>query len=430
MENKYSRKNHCSGYHFVLLLLFALWSSWVHAKNKASIELKDVNGFGLDTLGGHGGRIIKVTNTNNDGVGSLRWALAQTGKRILVFEVGGVIDLAKQTLNIEEPFLTIAGETAPPPGITIIRGGIRITTNNVRIRHLMIRPGDNNEPPLSGWESDGISVSGPNAFNVHIDHCSLTWAIDENLSASGPRDKGHDFTSKRIAFSRSIIAEALDYSTHKKGKHSKGLLVHDFVQNVAVIGNLFAHNDRRNPYFKGHTSGVVVNNLMYNLGNTAVQLGYIADEYLETGFTPENPKVAVVGNKLIYGRDSYSDLPLIAYQGDAFTTDNIVSNLIAKSMPQRQGAVNKLASAPVWPDGLKPISAASVEEYVLKNVGARPWERDPIDKRIIMSVIDRKGKIIDSQNEVGGYPRYPTTHRKLTVPKHNVEEWLMRFIPE
>lgn len=203
-----------------------------YAVEAYAISLVGVEGFGMDTLAGTQGKVIKVTNTNNSGEGSLRWALKQAGKRLVVFEVGGVIDLAKKKLLITEPFLTIAGETAPPPGITLIRGGITVRTNNVRISHLMVRPGDNNEAPLSGWESDGISVSGKNAYDVHIDHCSLTWAIDENLSASGPRDKGHDYTSKRITFSNSIIGEALDYATHKKGKHSKGLLIH---QQLSVI---------------------------------------------------------------------------------------------------------------------------------------------------------------------------------------------------
>jgi len=412
--------------YFSLSLLLSLLST-ISQANSVGISFTGVSGFGIDTNAGQGGQIIKVTNTHSQGKGSLRWAVNQPGKRTVVFEVGGVINLQTKGIRITQPFLTIAGETAPFPGITLIRGGLRVASHDVHIRHLMIRPGDNNEAKRSGWESDGIAVSGKNAYNVHIDHCSLTWAVDENLSASGPRNKGHDYTSKNITFSNSIIAEALDSATHKKGKHSKGLLIHDYVQNVAVIGNLFAHNDRRNPYFKGHTSGVVVNNLMYNLGNTAVQLGYINDEYQPYNIVPKNPRVAVVGNKLIYGQSSYSDLPLVAYQGDVFLKDNQVINLVNKPMPQQQGAITTLSSPPVWPQGLVPLPSKDLTETILDNVGARPWQRDLIDQRIISSVKHRKGLIINSQEEVGGYPNYPTTYRKLVIPSKNIKQWLANF---
>ena len=383
--------------------------------------------FGLTTQGGHDGQIIKVTNLNNEGIGSLRWALEQQGKRIVVFEVGGVIDLAKQNIQINQPFVTIAGQTAPQPGITLIRGGIKIVTNDVIIQHLMIRPGDNNEKKRSGWETDGIAVSGSSAFNVHIDHCSVTWAIDENMSASGPRDKGHEATSHDIAFTNNIIAEALDNSTHVKGRHSKGLLVHDYVRNVAVLNNLFAHNDRRNPYFKGHTNGVVVNNLLYDIGNAAVQLGFVEEEYAHTTLKPSNPRIAVVGNRLIYGTSSYSDLALVAYQGDVYLHDNQVVNLEGVLMPITQGVINKLKEFPLWPKGVVAFPQEEVEARILKHVGARPWNRDPIDKRIVNSVIDKTGQIIDSQAEVGGYPHYGATYRALEVPSTNIDIWLTSF---
>lgn len=407
------------------LLVSLLWASPLQA-----VDLREVRGFGIDNPGGRGGRVLRVTSLDTDGEGSLRWALEQRGPRIVVFEVGGVIDLAKRSLRVTEPYLTVAGETAPPPGVTLIRGGLAIHSHDVTIRHLMIRPGDNGEAPRSGWEPDALSVSGPGAHDVLIDHCSLTWALDENASVSGPRDRGHAFTARRVTFSHSIIAEGLDHATHRKGRHSKGLLVHDFVEEVAVIGNLFAHNDRRNPYFKGHTSGVVVNNVMYNIGNAAVQLGFVADEYRHTPFTPRNPRVAVVGNVLRYGVSSYSDLPLVAYQGDAFVDDNQVVNLDGRPMPQVHGAVTLLSAAPVWPAGLEPLPVTQVLESVLKNAGARPWDRDPIDRRIVASVTGGIGRIIDSQSEVGGYPRYPMSRRKLDVPTGDgVEEWLARFVP-
>ena len=173
-----------------------------------------------DTKGGAGGEIIRVTNLKAKGEGSLRHALKVQGPRIIVFEVGGVIDLAKNGIVIYEPRVTIAGQTAPSPGITIIRGGISIRTHDVIIKHLMVRPGDAGEPKKSGWETDGISTSGGEAYNILIDHCSVTWATDENLSVSGSRLKGPDSTSHRVTVSNCLVAEGLSHSTHRSGEHS------------------------------------------------------------------------------------------------------------------------------------------------------------------------------------------------------------------
>ncbi len=353
--------------------------------------------------------------------------LAHKGARIVVFEVGGVINLQGASITISEPYLTLAGETAPSPGITLIRGGLSVRAHDVSISHLRIRPGDNNQAKLSGWETDGISVSQKSARRVHIDHVSVSWAIDENLSASGPRKRGPGKSASDVTFSNSIIAEALDYASHKKGRHSKGLLVHDYVTNVAVIGNLFISNDRRNPYFKSHATGVVVNNLIYNPGNHGVYVDYIPDEWLLSPFKPANASIAVVGNILRYGRDTYSDLAVVSGKGDVFMCDNQTINLLGDPMPQFTSALTLLKKPPLWPEGLAPMKSKKLEAWLLKNVGARPWDRDQIDLRILKSYTSRSARLIDSQSEVGGYPRYPQTRRKLKVPSENVDAWLASF---
>ncbi|MCX2832182.1 right-handed parallel beta-helix repeat-containing protein [Microbulbifer thermotolerans] len=337
-----------------------------------------------------------------------------------------MIDLRRKNLSIKAPFVTIAGQTAPSPGITLIRGGISIRTHDVRIQHIRVRPGDAGQPPRSGWEPDGISVSGAGAYNVHIDHCSVSWAVDENISVSGPRTLGPEHTARKVTISNSIIAEALDYASHRKGRHSKGLLVHDFAREVAVIGNLFAHNARRNPYFKANTIGVVANNLIYNPDSAAIQLGYIEDEWREAEFSPENPRVSVVGNLLYYGRDTYSDLALVAYQGDAFLENNRVYNLDDGLMNIVQGNIRKLDRKPSWLEGLTPRDPEALVEYLVNHAGARPKDRDPVDRRIIESFIARQGRIIDSQQQVGGYPKSEPSYRPLTVPE-DVGAWLEKL---
>src|SRR4051812_15508562 len=175
-------------------------------------------GWGARTAGGRGGRIIRVTNLNADGPGSFRAAVEAHGPRIIVFEVGGVIDLGLTTLSISEPFLTIAGQTAPSPGITIIRGGIDVHGHDVIVRHIRIRTGVSGQARRSGWEADALSTVG--AWNVIVDHCTMTWALDENLSASGPRFEGRTIadwrrgTSHDITFSYNLLAEGIAEGSH------------------------------------------------------------------------------------------------------------------------------------------------------------------------------------------------------------------------
>ena len=389
-------------------------------------------GFGVDTPAGRGGKVIRVTNLNSGGAGSLRAALETKGPRIVVFEVGGVIDLATKNIAISEPFCTIAGQTAPAPGITIIRGGMYIGTHDVLVRHLRVRPGDAGKSKRSGWEPDGISTSGPDAYNIVIDHCSISWAVDENLSASGPRTEGPEATSRKITFSNCIIAECLDNSSHAKGRHSKGSLIHDFCRDIAVIGNLYAHNARRNPYFKAHTTGVIVNNVIYNPGAAAVQLNYSDGEWRETKIKPVNCHVAIVGNVMIHGKNTRGGLAMVAGRGDAYIRDNIAVDKVGKPAAMRSGRINKLKEKPVWPDGLTPLPAKDAAAYIIRYAGARPTERDEVDKRIIGDFQRRKGRIIDSQDDAGGYPKPKPTKRKLNAPARpaEVEAWLGRLAIE
>ena len=191
------------------------------------------------TTGGEGGVTVRVT-TLGDGEGSLRAALAAPGPKTVVFDVAGIIDLERQGLLIDTPFTTVAGETAPSPGITLIRGGLSVQTHDVILRHLRVRPGEAGAPKHSGWEVDGISTSR-GAHRVIVDHCSLSWATDENLSASGARFDGETIEEWRlnashdIVFSHNLIAEGLANSTHSKFEHSKGVLLHDNVTDPLSV---------------------------------------------------------------------------------------------------------------------------------------------------------------------------------------------------
>lgn len=381
-------------------------------------------GFGIDTPAGSDGAVVRVTNLDADGPGSLRAALNMPGPRLIVFDVGGVIDLARRDLTIDEPFVTVAGQTAPSPGITLIRGGVVVRAHDVLIQHLRVRPGDAGQPKQSGWESDGLTTWGGNAYNIVIDHCSFTWATDENLSVSGPRLQGPQATSRRVTLSHCIIAEGLHDASHAKGPHSKGTLIHDFCRDVAVIGNLYAHNEQRNPYFKAHTTGVIVNNVIYNPGRHAIQLGFSAKDWAESEWEPAPPRVSVVGNVLLHGRDTPPGLPLVTRSGVAYMDDNLALDRDGGPASLADGQVAVAAVREIWTDQLRALPAAETLEYVLHNAGARPWDRDAIDARIVEQVRARQGGIIHSQDEVGGYPAPASATRVLEVPAVNRRAWL------
>ena len=386
-------------------------------------------GWASATPGGRGGEIIRVTNLNSEGPGSLRAAIEAEGPRIVVFEVGGVIDLEMKTLRLRNPYITIAGQTAPSPGITLIRGGMDVGGHAVIIQHIRIRPGSADQGWMSGWDEDGIATVS--AYNVIIDHCSLTWATDENLSASGPRFTGSTpeewrrGTSHNITFSNNIIAESLAYSTHSKGEHSKGSLIHDNVTGLLIIGNLYAHNYERSPLFKGGVHGVIVNNLIYNPGPRAIHYNLAPEEWGTVPF--EVGKMSVVGNVLRAGPSTPTDhlaFMMIGGAGDVeyYGLDNIAVDQVGEPIRMfgryttSPARIIEMSRPPVWWEGLKPIPAVDVQRSVLSTAGARPWDRDMRDVLIIAEVAEGRGEIIDHEREVGGYPAVGEPTRKAFNP--------------
>jgi pectate lyase len=385
-------------------------------------------GFGVDSPAGRGGRIIKVTNLNTSGAGSFRAALEAAGPRIIVFEVGGIIDLNTARLTLSEPFVTIAGQTAPSPGITLIRGGFEIRTHDVLLKHIRFRIGDAGQPAGSGFEPD-VTTNGPQAFNIVIDHCSFSWGVDENMSVSGPRFDGPSGTSRRVTLSNNIIAEGLYDSIHSKGIHSMGTLIHDYVTDVAVLGNLYAHNNERNPWFKGFATGVIVNNLVYNPGRWPMRLGPVLIDWSGSGITPEPPRVSVVGNYMRHGVNTPSGMGMLGTNsvGTAYVEDNIALDRAGNPLPITFGGVQLLSSRPSWPTGLVARPASAVIDFVTNHAGARPRDRDSVDARIVAEVLAGTGSFIDSQEQVGGYPRASMTTRPLEVPTTNIDAWLHSF---
>jgi hypothetical protein len=375
-----------------------------------------IEGFGFETKGGEGGQIVRVTNLNKSGEGSLAKAIGMDEPRIVVFEVAGVIDLEESVLRINHPFITIAGQTSPNPGITIIKGGISITTHEVIIQHIRVRPGEAGHKKKDGWEIDGIATS-QGAYKVIIDHCSASWATDENISASGPRFEGANVeewrknTSHKILISNCIIAEGLSNSTHAKGEHSKGSLIHDNTTEIAIVNNLYASNVRRNPFFKGGAQGIVVNNYIFNPGREAVHYNLSPAEW--EGHKYVTGKMTVEGNVIEFGKDIPKTAKAATFRGpvEVYWEDNkVIAN---REGVKLDGTHTLMEKRPVWPNGFSPKSSIQVIDLVLKNAGARPWNRDEIDKRIVLQVENKTSKIINSEKEVGGYPIVKPVYQKF-----------------
>jgi hypothetical protein len=391
-------------------------------------------GWAAQTVGGRGGEIVRVTTLAADGPGSLLEALRRKGPRTIVFEVGGVIDLGNKTIKLIEPFVTIAGQTAPSPGITLIKGGMDVATHDVIIQHIRIRVGEAGQPKKSGNDHDGISTVA--AYNVIIDHCSLTWATDENLSASGPRFKGNtpeewrNNTSHKITFSNNIIAQGLRYSTHAKIEHSKGSLIHDNVTDILIYGNLYAHNVERNPFFKGGVHGAIVNNLIYNSGQRAIHYNLMAEEWGNMPY--QVGKMSAVGNVFRAGPDTPEHMSFLMIGGygdlEYYGKDNIAVDQAGG--PIRQ--IGRYTTAPVklielkqpdiWPHGLTALPAVEVQHYVLSQAGARPWDRDKDDVQLISDVAEGRGNIIDSENDLHGYPTPAPTSKAFNPDDWNLED--------
>jgi pectate lyase len=376
-------------------------------------------GFDLDSA-----QIVRVTSLADRGAGSLRDALRVKGPRIIVFDIAGVIELEQKNIDIKEGQVVIAGQTAPSPGITIVKGGLNISARQVVVQHLRVRPGDAGMAKKSGWEPDGITTYG-DAAQVWIDHCSATWAVDEQISASSSaplaEGEGH-----RIVIRNCIIAEGLHNSTHAKGPHSKGTLVLDGTKEVAIVGNLYSSNVERNPLFKLDTSGVVVNNVIANPGQRAVH-ATIPDA--ESGPLPK-ARIAVVGNVVFHSPTSKTTSAVFEGVADGYFKDNEGFFWNGTALPVLRKPFETLAEPPVWPVGLKALSPAAAIWHVTRFAGARPAERDAIDQRIVREALTGMAHILDSQEQVGGYPRLTPVTRATEVPDKDRRGWLQKLALE
>lgn len=239
------------------------------------------DGWGKYTTGGRRGKVIEVWNLNDSGEGSLRAAVEASGPRIIVFKVSGVIYLNK-AISISRGDVTIAGETAPGDGITLANYGMSISAENVIVRYLSIRPGDH-----MAQELDGIDICG--AKNVVVDHCSVSFATDETLSAR-PNGNGASYNdvSDNVSVQWCMISESITESSNIGSRHGMGSLIRGAQgAKITYHHNMYTSHSSRLPmmgnymgseYDDGNFSAEFINNIVYNWSGESASKCADADE--------------------------------------------------------------------------------------------------------------------------------------------------------
>jgi uncharacterized protein YjdB len=418
----------------ILMSLFFLFSTVTYSYSQKAFP--DAVGFGAKCKGAYAGsktpKILIVdtlcnASTGNEltGRGSFRWAASRSYPRVIIFEISGYIDL-QSAVNIYNPYVTIAGQTAPSPGVTFRYYPVEINTHDVIVQHLRFRLGD---LTAAAGSFDAFSVySGPNTY---IDHCSFSWAIDENISCSSK-----DLV-KNVTISNCIISEALYQTPNPNSPNSYGMLLYKG-DSISIMNNLFADLGDRAPMVNNTANDIlIVNNLLFNTGCSNANI------YFNTNSV--KLKASAVGNTFIRGANSTSN-KIVRVKADLYTgskiylEDNEDIGRTDDPWSVVTGEKNKFRTntREIWDKNFIPVSSKSLEKYLLPRVGARPLDRDLVDKRAIDQVVNRNGKMINSQNEVSGYPVLAKNKRSLKIPANphaddnkngytNLEDWLYQF---
>ena len=364
------------------------------------VAFPGAEGAGRFALGGRGGRVLRVTHLGDAGSGSLRAAVEADGPRTVVFDIGGVIRLASP-LTVRRGRITIAGQTAPGGGITLRDHPLAVSADDVVIRHIRSRLGDE-----SGVEADAVSVE--RGRRIILDHISASWSVDETLSVGSrysPPERGiYDVTVQW-----SLIAESLNASGHAKGDHGYGTLVRGgHGARMTFHHNLWAAHRARMPRPGNYNPPPVDpegprfefrSNLFYDWSGG--HAGYNAD-------TESLSAYAFIGNAYIPGPDSVgrwafeesNPLARAWFEGNAM--DGAVPSDPWSLVKDSDRPGYRLAARPDWAEAADE-TATEAGIRVLANVGAGRI-RDAVDARIIEGVRARTGHIIDSQSQIGGWP--------------------------
>ncbi|MFH6936692.1 T9SS C-terminal target domain-containing protein [Flavobacterium sp. FlaQc-30] len=382
----------------------------------AQLAFKGAEGYGRYAVGGRGGKVIEVTNLNDDGPGSLRDAINQEiGPRTIVFNVSGNIKLASR-LVANQPYITIAGQTAPGEGITISRAPIGLTGNDGVIRFLKVRIG-------GGTTFDGMGLTGAD-YSI-IDHCSISWTIDESFSSRG---------AHHISLQRTLISEALNVAGHDKYPAGK---MHGFAATIGGdIGsfhhNLLAHNQGRNWSIGGGLNGDgyytgrldITNNVVYNWGGRTTDGGANEVNFVNNFYKPgASTTIFVALNAQHEGvgkgmqRYYFNGNIMPGYFDEKSQDKGRKSTISHNEKVEYETFVDK----PFFPSYVETQSAKAAYKNVLSDVGANQPFFDKHDNRIIEETLKGTftykgsksglGGMIDNEQDAGGWPNFASETR-------------------
>lgn len=398
-------------------------------------------GGGMYTTGGRGGIIYHVTNLNDGGEGSLRYGINLSGKRTIVFDVAGVIELSS-VLNIKNGDLTIAGQTAPGDGICLKNYTFRISASNVIVRFIRCRMGDE-----KGTEDDAMQVmnhTDDSYKNIIIDHCSVSWSTDECASFYGMKD---------FTFQWNIVSESLRVSVHEKGTHGYGGIWGG--NNATYHHNLLAHHDSRNPridhdYVSTQKGPVTIyNNVVYNwYGNTCYggessdkngssyrKYNFFNNYYKPGPATPSNhiwflqptTSCSNCGGTIIPGH--FYMTGNVMYGQSALTSDNwkagksspvgvyIAASDVTKIKAGAAFTMNVQQSVHTGEGCLEPVLSYAGASFSRDKIDARIAEETEKGTTTYMGASSKIKGLIDTQSEVGGWPAYAATSDQVARNK-------------
>lgn len=375
------------------------WASRPYDLRQAKIPaFPGAEGGGMYTFGGRGGKVLTVTNLNDDGPGSFRWACEQGGARIVVFNVSGNIVL-KTPIIVRAPYITIAGQTAPGEGVQISGESFQVDTHDVIVRHMRFRRGNTHV-----WYRED-SFGGNPVGNIMIDHCSCEWGLDENISFYRHMFDLHDGKPKRkvptvnVTIQNTISAKALDTWNHAFGSTIGG-------ENSSFMRNLWADNTGRNPSIGWGGVFNFVNNIIYNWvhrtadgGEYSTMSNFINNYYKPGPLTPEGP----ISYRIVKSESRSNKLFDYPQYGRIYAAGNIVEGnervtkdnwdggiqIADKDLPNGiPGDVKALmhSDEPFAMPHLTIIPSDQTFDKVLSNVGATLPCRDIVDQRIVEEV--------------------------------------------
>ena len=354
-------------------------------------------GGGMYTAGGRGGKVLVVTNLNDSGPGSFRWACEQGGARIIVFNVSGIIWL-ETPIILRAPYVTIAGQTAPGDGVCIAGQSFQVNTHDVIVRHMRFRRGSTNV-----WYRED-SFGGNPVGNIMIDHCSCEWGLDENISFyrhmfnMGDGKPSRKEPTVNVTIQNTISAKGLDTYNHAFGSTIGG-------ENTSFMRNLWADNTGRNPSIGWGGVFNFVNNVIYNWvhrtadGGEFSTMSNFINNYYKPG--PLTPKDSPVGYRIVKSESRSQKLFPYAQYGRVYAIGNIMEGNERVTKDNWDGGIQTAdkdgqlspeekalmkSDEPFEMPHMTILPSEKTFDYVLDNVGAMLPTRDIVDERIINEV--------------------------------------------